>query len=157
MSLKREIGFVLNGIRTRATVPVEMSTLAMLREVIGLTGTKYACGEGECGACTIVVDGKSTCSCLMFAVDCEDRELTTIEGLTRDPLGEKLEQAFVECGAVQCGFCTPGMIVQARNWLEAHPHPSRAEIERAIEGNLCRCTGYVKIVDAIAAVAGKEA
>ena len=157
MSLKREIGFVLNGIRTRATVPVEMSTLAMLREVIGLTGTKYACGEGECGACTIVVDGKSTCSCLMFAVDCEDRELTTIEGLARDPLGERLEQAFVECGAVQCGFCTPGMIVQARNWLEAHPHPSRAEIERAIEGNLCRCTGYVKIVDAIAAVAGKEA
>jgi len=157
MSLKREIGFVLNGIRTRATVPVEMSTLAMLREVIGLTGTKYACGEGECGACTIVVDGKSTCSCLMFAVDCEDRELTTIEGIARDPLGERLEQAFVECGAVQCGFCTPGMIVQARNWLEAHPHPSRAEIERAIEGNLCRCTGYVKIVDAIAAVAGKEA
>ena len=157
MSLKREIGFVLNGIRTRATVPVEMSTLAMLREVIGLTGTKYACGEGECGACTIVVDGKSTCSGLMFAVDCEDRLLTTIEGIARDPLGERLEQAFVECGAVQCGFCTPGMIVQARNWLEAHPHPSRSEIERAIEGNLCRCTGYVKIVDAIAAVAGKEA
>ena len=157
MSLKREIGFVLNGIRTRATVPVEMSTLAMLREVIGLTGTKYACGEGECGACTIVVDGKSTCSCLMFAVDCEDRLLTTIEGIARDPLGERLEQAFVECGAVQCGFCTPGMIVQAKNWLEAHPQASRTEIERGIEGNLCRCTGYVKIVDAIAAVAAKDA
>jgi len=157
MSLKREIGFVLNGVRTRATVPVEMSVLAMLREVIGLTGTKYACGEGECGACTIIVDGKSTCSCLMFAVDCEDRELTTIEGLVRDLLGAKLEQAFVECGAVQCGFCTPGMIVQAKNWLEAHPHASRAEIERGIEGNLCRCTGYVKIVDAIVAVAGSEA
>jgi carbon-monoxide dehydrogenase small subunit len=156
MSLKREISFVLNGVRTRATVPVEMSALAMLREVVGLTGTKYACGEGECGACTVIVDGKSVCSCLMFAVDCEDRELTTIEGLVRDPLGEKLEQAFVECGAVQCGFCTPGMIVQAKNWLEAHPHASRAEIERGIEGNLCRCTGYVKIVDAIAAVAGRE-
>ena len=157
MSLKREIGFVLNGVRTRATVPVEMSALAMLREVLGLTGTKYACGEGECGACTIIVDGKSACSCLMFAVDCEDRELTTIEGLVRDLLGAKLEQAFVECGAVQCGFCTPGMIVQAKNWLEAHPHASRAEIERGIEGNLCRCTGYVKIVDAIAAVAAKDA
>jgi len=157
MSLKREIGFVLNGVRTRATVPVEMSALAMLREVIGLTGTKYACGEGECGACTIIVDGKSACSCLMFAVDCEDRELTTIEGLVRDLLGAKLEQAFVECGAVQCGFCTPGMIVQAKNWLEAHPQASRTEIERGIEGNLCRCTGYVKIVDAIAAVAAKDA
>ena len=149
MSLKREITFVLNGVRTRATVPVEMSALAMLREVVGLTGTKYACGEGECGACTIIVDGLSTCSCLMFAVDCEDRDLTTIEGLARDPLGEKLERAFVECGAVQCGFCTPGIVVQAKHWLEAHPHPTRAEIQRGIEGNLCRCTGYVKIVDAI--------
>ena len=108
MSHKREIGFVLNGVRTRATVPVEMSTLAMLRDVIGITGTKYACGEGECGACTVIVDGVSICSCLMFAVDCDERELTTIEGLARDPLGQKLEQAFVEAGAVQCGFCTPG-------------------------------------------------
>ena len=157
MSLKHEIGFLLNGIRTRATVPVDMSVLAMLREVIGLTGTKYACGEGECGACTIIVDGASVCSCLMFAVDCEGRELTTIEGLARDPLGEKLKQAFVDCGAVQCGFCTPGMVVQAKNWLEAHPGASRAEIQRGIEGNLCRCTGYVKIVDAIEAAAGKQA
>jgi len=156
MSLKREIGFVLNGIRTRATVAVEMSAPAMLREVGGLTGSNYACGEGECGACTIIVDGVSTCSCLMFAVDCEDRTLTTIEGLARDPLGEKLEQAFVDCGAVQCGFCTPGMVVQAKHWLETHPQPSRAEIQRGIEGNLCRCTGYVKIVDAIEVAAGKD-
>jgi carbon-monoxide dehydrogenase small subunit len=157
MSLKREISFVLNGVRTRATVPVVMSTLAMLRDVVGLTGTKYACGEGECGACTIVVDGVSTCACLMFAVDCEERTLTTIEGLARDPLGERLEQAFVEFGAVQCGFCTPGMIVQAKHWLEVHPHPTRAEIQRGIEGNLCRCTGYVKIIDAIDKVARDEA
>ena len=156
MSLKHEIGFLLNGIRTRATVPVDMSVLAMLREVIGLTGTKYACGEGECGACTIIVDGASICSCLMFAVDCEGRELTTIEGLARDPLGERLKQAFVDCGAVQCGFCTPGMVVQAKSWLEAHPHASRAEIQRGIEGNLCRCTGYVKIVDAIEVAARKD-
>jgi carbon-monoxide dehydrogenase small subunit len=157
MSLKREISFVLNGVRTHATVPVEMSTLAMLRDVVGLTGTKYACGEGECGACTIVVDGVSTCACLMFAVDCEERTLTTIEGLARDPLGERLEQAFVEFGAVQCGFCTPGMVVQAKHWLEVHPHPTRAEIQRGIEGNLCRCTGYVKIIDAIEKVARDEA
>jgi len=151
MSLKREIGFVLNGVETRATVPVDMSALAMLREVLGLTGTKYACGEGECGACTIVVDGVSTCSCLQFAVDCEGRTVTTIEGVGREPLGAKLEQAFVDCGAVQCGFCTPGMVMQAKHFLEAHPHPTRDEIKRGIEGNLCRCTGYVKIVDAIEA------
>ena len=151
MSLKREIGFVLNGVETRATVPVDMSALAMLREVLGLTGTKYACGEGECGACTIVVDGVSTCSCLQFAVDCEGRTVTTIEGAGREPLGAKLEQAFVDCGAVQCGFCTPGMVMQAKHFLEANPHPTRDEIKRGIEGNLCRCTGYVKIVDAIEA------
>ena len=151
MSLKREIGFVLNGVETRATVPVDMSALAMLREVLGLTGTKYACGEGECGACTIVVDGVSTCSCLQFAVDCEGRTVTTIEGAGLEPLGAKLEQAFVDCGAVQCGFCTPGMVMQAKHFLEAHPHPTRDEIKRGIEGNLCRCTGYVKIVDAIEA------
>jgi len=149
MSLKREIGFLLNGVETRATVPVDMSALAMLRDVLGLTGTKYACGEGECGACTVLVDGVSVCSCLQFAVDCEGRTVSTIEGVSREPLGAKLEQAFVDCGAVQCGFCTPGMVVQARHFLDAHPNATRDEIKRGIEGNLCRCTGYVKIVDAI--------
>ena len=151
MSLKREIGFLLNGVETRATVPVDMSALAMLRDVLGLTGTKYACGEGECGACTVLVDGVSVCSCLQFAVDCEGRTVSTIEGVSREPLGAKLEQAFVDCGAVQCGFCTPGMVVQARRLLDANPNPTRDEIKRGIEGNLCRCTGYVKIVDAIEA------
>jgi aerobic carbon-monoxide dehydrogenase small subunit len=153
MSLKREIGFLLNGVETRATVPVDMSALAMLRDVLGLTGTKYACGEGECGACTVLVDGVSVCSCLQFAVDCEGRTVSTIEGVSREPLGAKLEQAFVDCGAVQCGFCTPGMVVQARHFLDAHPNATRDEIKRGIEGNLCRCTGYVKIVDAIEAAA----
>ena len=151
MSHRREIEFVLNGVVTRASVPLDASALSLLRDVIGLTGTKYACGEGECGACTIVVDGASACACLMFAVDCEGRSLTTIEGLGRDPLGAKLERAFVDCGAVQCGFCTPGMVMQARHWLDAHPGATREEIKRGIEGNLCRCTGYVKIVDAIEA------
>ena len=156
MSLKREIGFLLNGVETRATVPVDMSALAMLRDVLGLTGTKYACGEGECGACTVLVDGVSVCSCLQFAVDCEGRTVSTIEGVSREPLGAKLEQAFVDCGAVQCGFCTPGMVVQARHFLEAHPNATRDEIKRGIEGNLCRCTGYVKIVDAIEAASRTE-
>ena len=157
MSLKREIAFVLNGVRTRVTVAVDMSALAMLRDVAGLTGTKYACGEGECGACTIVVDGLSVCSCLLFAVDCDGRTLTTIEGAAREPLGARLEKALVDCGAVQCGFCTPGMVMQAKHLLEAQPHPSRDEIKRGIEGNLCRCTGYVKIVDAIEATARGDA
>ena len=151
MSHRREIEFVLNGVVTRASVPLEASALSMLRDVIGLTGTKYACGEGECGACTIEVDGASVCACLLFAVDCEGRTVTTIEGAARDPLAARVERAFVEHGAVQCGFCTPGMVMQARNWLATHPDPTREEIKRAIEGNLCRCTGYVKIVDAIEA------
>ena len=157
MSLKREIGFVLNGVATRATVPVTLRALAMIRDVLGLTGTKYACGEGECGACTIIVDGLSVCSCLLFAVDCDGRTLTTIEGAAREPLGARLEKALVDCGAVQCGFCTPGMVMQAKHLLEAQPHPSRDEIKRGIEGNLCRCTGYVKIVDAIEAAARGDA
>jgi len=157
MSLSREIAFVLNGVATRATVPVTLSALAMIRDVLGLTGTKYACGEGECGACTIVVDGLSVCSCLLFAVDCDGRMLTTIEGAAREPLGARLEKALVDCGAVQCGFCTPGMVMQAKHLLEAQPHPSRDEIKRGIEGNLCRCTGYVKIVDAIEATARGDA
>ena len=157
MSLETEIKFTLNGRPVAVRVPATMKTLTMLREVLGLTGTKYACGEGECGACTIIVDGLSTCSCLMFAVDCEGRTLTTIEGAAREPLGAKLEQAFVDCGAVQCGFCTPGMVMQAKHLLEAHPHPSRDEIKRGIEGNLCRCTGYVKIVDAIEAASRGDA
>lgn len=157
MSVETEIRFKLNGREVALSVPVTMKTLTMLRERLDLTGTKYACGEGECGACTIIVDGLSTCSCLMFAVDCEGRTLTTIEGAAREPLGAKLEQAFVDCGAVQCGFCTPGMVMQAKHLLEAHPHPSRDEIKRGIEGNLCRCTGYVKIVDAIEAASRPDA
>ena len=158
MSLKREIAFVLNGVRTRVTVAVDMSALAMLRDVAGLTGTKYACGEGECGACTIVVDGVSVCSCLMFAFDCEDRTVTTIEGASKDPVGARVEQALVDCGGVQCGFCTPGLVMQATNFLHRHEHPTRDEIKRGIEGNLCRCTGYVKIVEAIdLAARGRDA
>ena len=152
MSLKHDIEFTLNGIKRQATVRVDMSALDMLREVIGLTGTKYGCGEGECGACTILVDGLSLNSCLMFAVDCHGRDVVTIEGLAADAKADALRAAFVEYGAVQCGYCTPGMVMQASHLLATHPDADAAAIKRGIEGNPCRCTGYTKIVEAIASV-----
>ncbi|HMA88382.1 MAG TPA: (2Fe-2S)-binding protein [Burkholderiales bacterium] len=149
MSANCEIEFTLNGVRRRLTVPAQMSTLEMLRERLGLRGTKYACGEGECGACTILVDGATQNSCLMFAADCDGRDLVTVEGVAASGLGERLRDAFVANGAVQCGFCTPGLMVQASHLIEQHPGADEATIRRGIEGNLCRCTGYRKIIDAI--------
>ena len=149
MSATHEIRFQLNGVERRARVGVTMSALEMLRDEIGLTGTKYGCGEGECGACTILVDGRSVNACLQFAIDCDGRKLTTIEGLAGDARAQALAKAFVAHGAVQCGFCTPGMMVQATHLLATQPHPDAAAARRAIEGNLCRCTGYQKIVEAI--------
>ncbi len=152
MSLDTEITFTLNGRAVSTRVPVAMKTLTLLREVLGLTGTKYACGEGECGACTIRVDGKTINSCLMYAVDCAGRDIVTIEGL-RTPAGmNAMQQAFVDHGAVQCGFCMPGMIVQADWLVENEPGLTRAQARRGLEGNLCRCTGYTKVLDAIESV-----
>lgn len=156
MSLQQEISFTLNGVPTRVSVPVTMSALDMIRNVVGLTGTKYGCGEGECGACTVMIDGVAMNSCLLFAVDCDGRNVTTIEGMAEDPMGQRIEKAFVEAGAVQCGFCTPGMVMQSHQLLTRNPHPTREEIQRGIEGNLCRCTGYVKIIDAIESAAGNK-
>ncbi|MDH4188680.1 MAG: (2Fe-2S)-binding protein [Betaproteobacteria bacterium] len=151
MSASCEVAFTLNGVKRELTVPAGMSTLEMLRERLGLTGTKYGCGEGECGACTILLDGVTVNACLMFAVDCDGRELMTIEGVSVSETGERLRDAFVEQGAVQCGFCTPGLMVQASHVIAHHPGADEATIRRGIEGNLCRCTGYRKIIDAIAA------
>ena len=153
MSAMLEIEFRLNGVVQRTAVAADMSALEMLRDVLGLTGTKYGCGEGECGACTITVDGRTVNSCLMFAVDCNGRDVQTIEGLSATPLGERLNHSLVAHGAVQCGFCTPGFMMQAQQVLAEHPHASREEIQRGLEGNLCRCTGYRKIIDAVEAVA----
>ncbi|MBN8507935.1 MAG: (2Fe-2S)-binding protein [Burkholderiales bacterium] len=149
MSLKSEVVFTLNGVQRRATVEVGTSLLALLRDGVGLTGTKYGCGEGECGACTVWVDGVSVNACLMFAVDIDGRRLDTIEGLAADPRGAALQAAFVRHGAVQCGFCTPGMVMQAAQVVGGDVPPDAETARRAIEGNLCRCTGYQKIVDAI--------
>lgn len=156
MSVETEIRFKLNGREVSLRVPVTMKTLEMLRDKLGMTGTKYACGEGECGACTIMIDGKTVNSCLMYAVDCDDRELVTIEGLNTPEGLHPVQQAFVDHGAVQCGFCTPGMIMQTHYLLENNPELTRAEAQRGLEGNLCRCTGYTKVLDAVDAVAGKN-
>jgi len=153
MSLKTEIKFKLNGRPVSVEVPVTMKTLFMLRDVLDLTGTKYACGEGECGACTIKLDGKTVNSCLMYAVDCDGREVVTIEGLKTGEALHPMQQAFVDHGAIQCGFCMPGMIVQADYLADKNPELSREEMCRGLEGNICRCTGYTKVLDAVTAVA----
>jgi len=137
--------------REEVTVQVKPSALLVevLRDQLELTGTKVACGEGECGACTVLLDGEPVNSCLVPALKAQDREVMTVEGLA--PLGElhPLQKAFVEHGAVQCGYCTPGMLMSAKALLDHNPNPTEDEIRLAISGNLCRCTGYAKIVEAI--------
>lgn len=152
MSLQTEINFTLNGRPVSVSVPVTMKTLTMLRDALDMTGTKYACGEGECGACTIRLDGKTVNSCLMYAVDCDGRDLVTIEGLKSEDAMHPMQEAFVEYGAIQCGFCMPGMIMQADYIAEKNPDLQREEMQRGLEGNVCRCTGYTKVLDAVAAV-----
>jgi carbon-monoxide dehydrogenase small subunit len=150
MSVKHTISFTLNGSPVSIDVPVTMDTLSMLRDVLKLTGTKYGCGEGECGACTILVDGVAVNACLMFAMDCDGRALTTIEGVCTAEGLSILQQAFVEHGAVQCGFCTPGLVMQATYMMGRGRAMAPDQIKRGIEGNLCRCTGYTKVIEAIA-------
>ncbi len=154
MSLQVPIEFTLNGHTTHVTVPPDMSVLTLLREKLDLTGAKLACGEGECGACTILVDDVTVNACLMFAVDCDGRQVRTIEGLRVGAELDPMQRAFVEHGAIQCGYCMPGMIMQARYLVQKNPGVSREEIKRNLEGNICRCTGYSKVIDAVAEVAG---
>jgi len=157
MSLEKEVRFVLNGNPTTIAVPVTMSALAMIRDRLKLTGTKRGCEEGECGSCTILVDGVSVNACLMFAVDCDGRDLTTIEGIRTAEGLSLLQQLFVEEWAVQCGFCTPGLVMQGTFLLRQNPEMSVEDIKRGIEGNLCRCTGYKKVIDAIAGALDRTA
>jgi len=144
-----EIRLKVNGEARVADVPSSATLVELLREGLGLTGTKVGCGRGECGACTVLLDGRPVNSCLVYAAQCQGCEVLTIEGLADDDALDRVQRAFAEAGAVQCGFCTPGMIMSAHALLRENPHPTREEIEEAISGNLCRCTGYVKIVDAI--------
>lgn len=153
----RTVRFTLNRRAVSAEVTPLLTLIELVRETFGLTGTKLSCGEGECGACTVLVDGRSVNSCLFLAVDCEGREVITIEGLANeDGSLSELQQSFVREGAIQCGFCSPGMIMQARAMIDGARGELTAEmVRKGLEGNLCRCTGYEKIVQAILAVAGK--
>lgn len=151
------ITLTVNGEQREADCPSAATLVELLREHLGLVGTKVGCGHGECGACTVLLDGEPVNSCLVFAAQCDGHEVTTIEGLRRHGALDRIQNAFVDAGAVQCGFCTPGMIMSAAALLSSNPEPSRDEIEEAISGNLCRCTGYVKIVDAVQLASARTA
>ena len=148
-----KVNFILNGNSMSVETAPDRRVVDLLREDLGLGGTKECCGSGECGACTILVDGESRLSCLMLSAQLEGRTLLTIEGLAANGELHVVQQAFVDHGAVQCGFCTPGMILATLDLLRRIPDPTREEVRRELSGNLCRCTGYQKIVDAVMAAA----
>lgn len=150
-----KISFDLNGKQTSVDVFADRKLVDVLREELMLTGTKEGCGAGECGACTILVDGRARLSCLMTAAQIQGRSITTIEGLSQNGSLHPVQEAFIENGAVQCGFCTPGMVLSAVDLLEKNTDPTREQIREGLSGNLCRCSGYVKIVDAVEAAALK--
>ncbi len=151
-----KIRFTLNGKEMLIHAPPDRRVVDLLREDLELTGTKEGCGSGECGACTILVDGEARLSCLMLAAQWEGRTILTVEGLSSEGSLHPVQQAFVEAGAVQCGFCTPGMVLASVDLLQRNPMPTRTEIREALSGNLCRCTGYQKIVDAVERVSSKS-
>ncbi len=147
----------VNGHSVTVEIDVDELLVDVLRDRLGLIGTKVGCNEGECGACTVIMDGDPVLSCLIPALRAEGRQIITIEGLGDGDTLHPLQQAFVEHGAVQCGYCIPGFIMSAKALLDVNPHPNREQIKEAIAGNLCRCTGYVKIIEAIEAVAAQKA
>ena len=153
--MKKEIAkFIVNGRQYELLVESNITLAELLREQLDLTGTKCACGVGECGSCTVLVDGKLALSCSTLALAVRGKDIITIEGLAKGTTLHPLQQAFIDSGAIQCGFCTPGMILTAKSLLEENPNPTRLDVKEGLGGNLCRCTGYVKIIDAVLTAAG---
>ena len=149
----RTLDFILNGEACHTEIPEDATLLKVLRDILHLTGTKEGCGEGDCGACTALVDGRSVNSCLFPAVQAEGCQVMTIEGVEAHPELARIQKAFVDYGAVQCGFCSPGMIMSTVALLQKNPKPTEDEIRRGLSGNICRCTGYQAMVDAIQSLA----
>ena len=149
-----KIAVTINGERREADVWAGESLLNALRDDFGLPGSKNACEQGECGSCSVLLDGELVCACLVLAAQADGHEVTTVEGLREDEELHRVQQAFIDAGAVQCGFCTPGLVVTTAALLDHVPNPSEDEIREALSGNLCRCTGYAKIFDAVRLAAG---
>jgi carbon-monoxide dehydrogenase small subunit len=152
---KKHIDFTLNGEQTEIAFAPHKTLLEVLREDLNLMGTKHGCELGECGTCAVLVDGRSILSCLMLGLDAAGREVKTIEGMAAGPELHPLQQTFADLGAAQCGYCSPGFLLVAEELLNKSPNPSRAEIQEALSGNLCRCTGYIKIYEAVELAAAR--
>jgi carbon-monoxide dehydrogenase small subunit len=154
--MKYPLTLKVNGEVYDLEVPANWTLLDVIREDCGLTGTKQGCGNGECGACTVLLDGEPVNSCLVLALQADGKRVTTIEGLSKKGKMHPIQEAFIAHGAIQCGFCTPGMVLSTKALLDKKPHPKELEIREALAGNLCRCTGYQKIVEAVQALASKK-
>jgi carbon-monoxide dehydrogenase small subunit len=151
-----KINVTVNGGLEQVVVSSNMTLLRMLRETLSLTGTKNGCSAGECGACTVLMNGEPVNSCMVLAVECEGAEIVTIEGLANDKRLDPIQEAMIQEGGVQCGFCTPGVLMTSRALLDRNPNPSEEDIQRALVGNLCRCTGYVRIFESVKKAAKKQ-
>lgn len=156
MSLHK-INITINGSREEVVVPSNMTLMRMLRESLSLTGTKNGCSAGECGACTVILDGEPVNSCMVLAAECDGAIVQTVEGLAQDGRLAPIQEALIQEGGVQCGFCTPGVLISSMALLERNPNPEEFEIREALVGNLCRCTGYVRIIESVKKAAKKQA
>lgn len=148
-----QINLTINGENEQVVVPSNMTLMRMLRENLAFTGTKNGCSAGECGACTVLMNGEPVNSCMVLAVECDGMEIVTVEGLAYDHQLDPIQEAMIQAGGVQCGFCTPGILISSRALLDRNPNPSEDEIREALVGNLCRCTGYVRIIESVKAAA----